>query len=82
MSLRSLALTTVGCLLLPASSAPAYPQDAQICMSAAERVNNGDKLADTEKSLTKPASAHSPTPRTWCRSTIYPEIKRFCDKIP
>lgn len=50
MSLRSLALTTVGCLLLPASSAPAYPQDAQICMSAAERVNNGDKLADAEKS--------------------------------
>jgi len=50
MSPRSLALTIVGCLLLAASSAPAYAQDAQICLSAGERVSNGDTLADAEKS--------------------------------
>ena len=59
MSPRSLALTIVGCLLLAASSAPAYAQDAQICLSAGERVSNGDTLADAEKSRAhaKPASA-------------------------
>jgi len=50
MSPRSLALTIVGCLLLAASSAPAYAQDAQICLSAGERVSNGDTPADAEKS--------------------------------
>ena len=49
MSSRSLTLAIVICLLLTATSSPAHAQDAQICMAAAERVNDGEKLADAEK---------------------------------
>jgi hypothetical protein len=49
MSPRSLALTIVGCLLFAAASTPAHAQDAQICLSAADRVHDGDTLADAEK---------------------------------
>jgi hypothetical protein len=45
-----LALTIVGCLLLEACSGPAYAQDAQICLSAADRVHDGDTLVDAERS--------------------------------
>ena len=50
MSPRSLIFATVACLALAASSAPALAQDAQICMAAAERVADGETLADADKS--------------------------------
>jgi hypothetical protein len=46
---RSLALSIVGCLLLLGLFAPAHAQDAQICLSAADRVHDGDTLADAAK---------------------------------
>ena len=49
MSHRSLIFATVACLALAATSAPALAQDAQICMAAAERVAEGETLADADK---------------------------------
>jgi hypothetical protein len=50
MSPRSLIFATVACLAPAATSAPALAQDAQICMAAAERVAEGEILADADKS--------------------------------
>jgi hypothetical protein len=49
MSHRSLIFATVACLALAATSEPALAQDAQICMAAAERVAEGETLADADK---------------------------------
>jgi hypothetical protein len=49
MSSRSLTLATAAYLLLAADTTPVLAQAAQSCMAAAERVVNGETLADAEK---------------------------------
>jgi len=45
---RLISITTLG-LMLAAMSVPALAQDAQNCLRAADRVTDGDALADPEK---------------------------------
>jgi hypothetical protein len=49
MSFRNLLAMTILTLLLAAMSAPALAQDMQICITASDRVKDGETLADAEK---------------------------------
>jgi hypothetical protein len=64
MSPRILTLAAIACLLLAATSAPAVAQDVQICMAAAERVADGETLADVDKS-----AAHAACQRALAESS-------------
>jgi len=50
MSSTRLALSCAAIVALLFGSAPAFAQDAYICMAAAERVADGETLAEAQKS--------------------------------
>jgi hypothetical protein len=50
MSFRNFVAIAILASLLAALSAPALAQDMQICFAAADRLKDGDTLADAEKS--------------------------------